>query len=75
MYVPVLRCFTPHSPQGSKRVVMVDSVSKFSEFIEPQEIKLPQSTMEFEQDGKVKLLSTRGHPLSLPHPHSLLVIA
>ena len=51
---------------GSKRVVMVDSYSKMTEFIEPQELKLPSSTTEFEQEGKVAI------PPS-PQPLSLLV--
>ena len=30
---------------------MVDSIHRFSEFIEPQELRLPSTTLEFEGGG------------------------
>ena len=41
------------SPQGAKRVMLVDSVSRFSEHIEASELRLPSSTMVFEEERKV----------------------
>ena len=34
-------------------MILVDSYSKFHEFVEPKELHLPASTVEFEQEGKV----------------------
>ena len=39
--------------QGSKRVVMVDSLHRFGEYIETSELNLPSSTIAFEEEGKV----------------------
>ena len=39
--------------QGSKRVVMVDSLSRFAEYIETSELNLPSSTVAFEEEGTV----------------------
>ena len=39
--------------QGSKRVVMVDNLSRFAEYIETSELNLPSSTVAFEEEGKV----------------------
>jgi neurofibromin 1 len=36
--------------KGSKKLVMIDKFAKFQEHIELREIRLPQSTMEFESD-------------------------
>ena len=44
-----------HRSQGSKRVVMVDSLSRFSEFIDSSELNLPSSTIAFEEEGRVSL--------------------
>ena len=41
--------------QGSKRVVMVDSLHRFGEYIETSELNLPSSTIAFEEEGKVSL--------------------
>lgn len=41
--------------QGAKRVVMADSYSRLTEYIEPSEIKLPSDTMAFEDEGRVSL--------------------
>ena len=39
--------------QGAKRVVMVDSCSRFSDFIDPSELSLPPATMAYESGTKV----------------------
>ena len=41
--------------QGGKRVVMVDSLSRFSEFIDSSELNLPSSTIAFEEEGRVSM--------------------
>lgn len=44
--------------QGSKRIVMVDSLSRFSEFIDPFVLDLPSGTLAFEEEGKVRYTHT-----------------
>ena len=51
--------------QGSKRIVMVDNLARFSEFIDPSMLDLPSSTLAFEEEGKV-----RRTPSQLSHSHT-----
>ena len=53
MRITVIYAFVFSHWQGSKRVVMVDSLNRFSEFIETSELNLPSSTVAFEEEGKV----------------------
>ena len=39
--------------QGAKRLLMIDTLTKFYEYIDHYELKLPSSTRDFHQDGKV----------------------
>ena len=40
----------PLPAQGSKRLVVIDSLSKFYDYIEPSSLKLPESTAAYETD-------------------------
>lgn len=49
--------------QGAKRIVMVDSYTRLSEYIDMTELRLPAETMAYEHGSKVRVL----HP-SLSKP-------
>ncbi len=40
--------------QGRSNMIMVDSLSRFSDFLNPEELKLPSSTTSLEDDLKVR---------------------
>ncbi len=42
------------SLQGSKRVVMMENYTRFSEYIAHSELKLPSGTLSYEEDMKVR---------------------
>lgn len=62
--------------KGAKKLIMIDSLSKFHEFIEPHELKLPSSTTQFGQDGKdypgAHYLVFKQHTLRLPSTFTVL---
>ena len=41
------------SPQGTRKLVFAETISKVSEFIEPVQQHLPKSTLSFDEDLKV----------------------
>ncbi len=55
--------------QGSKRIVMVDSLTRFSEFIDSSVLGLPPGTLAFEEEGKV-----RHTPSHFTHRHNIHIL-